>query len=120
MRSFILPFTAAALALAPQLGSAAPRSSDESARPALVIQVQAPGERYEGWWEREHREDEMRERYWRLPPEERARYNRIEIEVRQLQRREGEEARERDRPEYREIAERIERLRHEQMEILRF
>ncbi|HKF70752.1 MAG TPA: hypothetical protein VKB68_03305, partial [Stellaceae bacterium] len=37
-----------------------------------------------GWWEQEGRQDELRERYWRLSPPERYRYNQLEAQIRDL------------------------------------
>ena len=34
----------------------------------------------DGWWEQEHREQEARERYWRLPPPELNRYHRLQAD----------------------------------------
>ncbi len=39
----------------------------------------------DGWWEHEHREDEARDHYWRLPPQAAMRYNRLQAEINQLQ-----------------------------------
>jgi hypothetical protein len=36
-----------------------------------------------GWWEQEHREQDARERYWRLPPQQLGQYNRLQAEQNQ-------------------------------------
>lgn len=71
-------------ALAPAVGSAAPLMPPEVARSASpVVPV-------EGWWEQQHREKELRERYWRLPPSQRDRYDRLQAEINQLHQRRAE------------------------------
>jgi hypothetical protein len=34
----------------------------------------------DGWWEQEHREQDARERYWRLPPPKLDRYHRLQAD----------------------------------------
>ena len=34
----------------------------------------------DGWWEQEHREQDARERYWRLPPKQLHRYHRLQAD----------------------------------------
>ena len=62
----------------------------------------------DGWWEHEHRFDEARRRYWRLPPPALVRYNRLQAEIDQLRARRAE------------IDRRINRALREQHEILGF
>jgi hypothetical protein len=114
MRKLSIAFGATLLAFAPVVGSAAPALPDVNAggRPAVTLA--------QGWWEHEGRYEELRERYWRLPPRERARYNDLQLQIDRLERRQHREFREGDRPEAREIAERIEHLRREQQRILRY
>lgn len=114
MRKLLISVAAAAVTMSPLLGIAAPRPS------AAIAEVRPGFTRVDGGWEHEGRYEEMRERYWRLPPEARERYNRLQFEIDQLQRRQRHEAGEGDWPEGREIAERIEELRHEQYRILRY
>jgi hypothetical protein len=59
----------------------------------------------DGWWEQEHHEQDARERYWRLPPQQYERYNRLEAE--QAQR---EQQRRRMEEEYRRAQEEQHRL----------
>jgi hypothetical protein len=114
MRKLSIAIGATLLALAPVVGSAAPALPHAAAgsRPGITLA--------QGWWEREGRYDELRERYWRLPPRERERYNDIQFQIDRLERRQHREFREGDRPEAREVAERIEHLRREQWRILRY
>jgi hypothetical protein len=113
MRKLSIAIGATLLALAPAVGSAAPALPHRGSGDPAITLVQ-------GWWEREGRQEELRERYWRLPPREREEYNHIQFEIDRLERRQHREFREGDRPEAREIAERIEHLRHEQRRILRY
>jgi hypothetical protein len=39
----------------------------------------------DGWWEREHRADDARQQYWRLPPPAAARYNQLQAEINRLE-----------------------------------
>jgi hypothetical protein len=83
MRILSASLAVAALAVLPLAGSAAPVTAPQAKSASsriVLVQGQEPG-----WWEREGRPDELRERYWRLPPPERARYNQVEMEIRQLQ-----------------------------------
>jgi hypothetical protein len=84
MRILSASFAVAALVLLPLAGSAMPPAPAARPSGASVIQDQGQGQP-QGWWEREGRPDELRERYWRLPPRERARYNQLEMQIRQLQ-----------------------------------
>jgi hypothetical protein len=91
-------FASAALligALAPVNGVGAPVTSRPAAAsgPSLTFA--------EGWWEQEHREQEARERYWRLPRQQQERYNRLEGEQnrRAAQRRKFDDADNRAREE---------------------
>jgi Spy/CpxP family protein refolding chaperone len=114
MRKLSMAVGATVLALAPVLAAAAPAvSSAPHAGRAGITLVQ-------GWWEREGRHEELRDRYWRLPPYERDRYNRLQYDIERLERRQHREWREGDRPEAREIAQRIDELRREQWRILRY
>ena len=109
------PLLMAAVTLVPLAAIAAPAPPPIPAVRAAdhVIQVQ-------GWWEQEHREDSFRDRYWRLPPEQRARYDRLEFQIRRAQERLRHEAREGDRREYYQVVAQIEQMRREQYRILRF
>lgn len=82
MRILSTSFAVAALSLLPLAGSAMPPAPAAAPSGAYVIQAQGQPQ---GWWEREGRPDELRQRYWRLPPRERARYDRLEMQIRQLQ-----------------------------------
>jgi hypothetical protein len=84
-----------------------------AAAPSQFVRVQ-------GWWQEEHREDAFRDRYWRLPPEQRERYDQLEFRIRQLHERQRHEVRESDRREYYELAEQIEQMRRDQYRILHF
>lgn len=83
MRILSASLAVAALAVLPLAGSAAPVTVpplDSSNARIVTVQGQE-----QGWWEREGKPDELRDRYWHLPPPERARYNQMEQEIRQLQ-----------------------------------
>ena len=100
MRSLSLSLAIAAVSLLPAVASAASTTSpagDTSMRLVQYYQQQPP----QGWWEQEGHADELRQRYWQLPPPQAARYNQLEFQVRQLQAR-------------------IEQLRGEQRRILRW
>ncbi len=71
----------AALSLLPAVASAAPTApaGDPSAQ---LAQYQPPPP---GWWEQSGRGDELRDRYWHLPPRERYRYDQLEAQIRDLE-----------------------------------
>ena len=89
MRSLSASLMIAALSLLPSVGSAAPAAlpnQPTTSAPLLLVQggpvvVQGGPP---GWWEQESRQDELRERYWRLSPPERYRYNQLEAQIRDL------------------------------------
>lgn len=81
MRSLAMSVMVAALSLAPLAGTAAVGSAPPSDTSVLLAQGGPP----QGWWEREGRVDELRERYWRLPPPQRARYDYLEAGIRARQ-----------------------------------
>jgi hypothetical protein len=60
--------------LTPGTGTAAPivQGSVVTANPAIAF--------VDGWWEQEHREQDARERYWRLPPKQLQRYHRLQAD----------------------------------------
>jgi|GEM_PF-2266144 TolA-binding protein len=97
MRSLSISVAIAALSLLPTLGSAAPATPPAGDAQVLLAQGGPPP----GWWEQEGHADELRQRYWQLPPPQAARYNQLEYQVRQLQFR-------------------IDQLRREQRRILRW
>jgi hypothetical protein len=55
----------------------APATPLPAAHPSITL--------VQGWWEHEHREEEARERYWKLPPEALERYNHLQAEINELQ-----------------------------------
>jgi len=80
MRRIVFATVALALlGLTPVAGTAAPMvpETTTAGRPSITL--------VEGWWEQQHREEEYRDRYWRLPPRERDRYNRLQYQINQLQ-----------------------------------
>ena len=79
MRLLSASLMVASLSLLPSLSSAAP--APES---TLLAQYQQQYQQQPGWWEQEGRQDELRERYWRLSPPERYRYNQLEAQIRDL------------------------------------
>ena len=82
MRLLSLSVAIAALSLLP--ATAAPvtaRSIPSSETSVLLAQGGPP----QGWWEQEGRVDELRDRYWHLPPRERFRYNQLEAQIRDLE-----------------------------------
>jgi len=96
MRSLSLPLAIAALSLLPVVGSAAP-----AATPAMpsgdASVLLAQGGPPPGWWEQEGHANELRDRYWRLPPRERFRYDQLEQQIRDLQARQEQLRREQHR-----------------------
>lgn len=100
MRPLSASFAIAALSLLPSLASAVPAalpSPSPAPESTLLAQYQPPP----GWWEQSGRGDELRDRYWRLPPRERYHYDQLEAQIRDLQARQ-------------------EQLRRDQRRILRF
>ena len=86
MRSLSASLMVAALSLLPAVGSAAPavpRSPSPGDSSVVLAQYVVQGGP-PGWWEQEGRQDELRERYWHLPPRERFRYDQLEAQVRDL------------------------------------
>lgn len=99
MRSLSLSLAIAAVSLLPAVTSAAPATGPAGDPSELLAQYQPPPQ--QGWWEQQSNPDELRQRYWQLPPPQAARYNQLEYQVRQLQFR-------------------IDQLRREQRRILRW
>lgn len=96
MRFLSRPLIVAALSLLPIAGSAAPAALP-TASPSHASVLLAQGGPPQGWWEQEGRQDELRQRYWRLPPPERYRYNQLEQQIRELQARQEQLRREQRR-----------------------
>jgi hypothetical protein len=96
MRSLSLSVAIAALSLLPAVASAAPAAppSMPSSDTAVVL---AQGGPPQGWWEQEGHGDELRGRYWHLPPRERIRYDQLEQQIRDLQARQEQFRREQRR-----------------------
>jgi hypothetical protein len=82
MRSLSLSVAIAALSLLP--AAAAPATAP-STPPSETSVLLAQGGPPPGWWEQEGRVDELRDRYWHLPPRERFRYNQLEAQIRDLE-----------------------------------
>jgi hypothetical protein len=101
MRSLSTSLMVAALSLVPLVGSAAPVAMVPTLPSDTSVLLAQGGPPEGGWWEREGRPDDLRERYWHLPPPERYRYNQLEQQIRELQ-------------------DRQEQLRREQRRILRW
>ena len=66
----LVPITALAAPLAPRPSG--------STGPSITL--------IDGWWERENREREAREEYWRLRQRQQARYNHLQAEIEALER----------------------------------
>ena len=83
MRSLSLSVAIAALSLLPTVASAglATAPSVPSSETSVLLAQGGPP----GWWEQEGRVDELRDRYWHLPPRERFRYNQLEAQIRDLE-----------------------------------
>ncbi|HEV3174580.1 MAG TPA: hypothetical protein VGZ72_01245 [Stellaceae bacterium] len=96
MRSLSLSLTIAALSLLPAVASAAPATmpSMPAGDPSALL---AQGGPPPGWWEQEGRPDDLRDRYWHLPPRERFRYDQLEAQIRDLQARQEQARREQRR-----------------------
>lgn len=109
-RRIALAFAAGLCLVAPVAAAAAPVLPMGPEHVAPVTPAQ-------DWWEREGHADELRERYWRLPPPERARYDQLQDEINHLEWRREHDG---DRYEARRMFEHIEQLRHEQRRILRW
>ncbi len=96
MRPFSASLAIIALSLLPAAASAAPitgsstPAGDTSVR---LAQYQPPP----GWWEQSGRPDDLRDRYWHLPPRERYRYDQLEAQIRDLQARQDQLRREQRR-----------------------
>lgn len=90
-----------------------------SAAPGLPVgpELGAPMTLAQDWWERDGHADELRDRYWHLPPPERARYDDLQGKIDRL---EWQREHDGDRYEARRIFETIEQLRREQRHILRW
>jgi TolA-binding protein len=84
MRPFSVSFAVAALSLLPVMASAAPALAPSVPAGDTALQPAQYGPP-PGWWEQSGRGDELRERYWRLPPRERYRYDQLEQQIRSLQ-----------------------------------
>lgn len=96
MRSLNASLAIVALSLLPSLAAAAPTalpSTSSVQDSTLLVQYQPP----QGWWEQSGRGDEIRERYWRLPPRERYRYDQLEQQIRDLEARQQQLRREQRR-----------------------
>lgn len=96
MRSLSQSVAIAALSLLPAVSSAAPGVTPSMASSGTAVLL-AQGGPPQGWWEREGRPEELRDRYWRLSPRERFRYDQLEQQVRDLQAREEQLRREQRR-----------------------
>jgi hypothetical protein len=100
MRPLYASLAIAVVGLLPSLasaGPAVPSSASPASESTLLVQYQPP----QGWWEQSGRRDDLRDRYWHLPPRQRYRYDQLEQQIRDLQARQ-------------------EQLRHEQRRILRW
>ena len=84
MRSLSLSIAIAAVSLLPAVASAAPGTNPAGDTADLLAQYQQY-QQPPGWWEQSGRGDELRQRYWRLPPQERYRYDQLENQIRDLQ-----------------------------------
>ena len=71
---FSLSVVALLFGLTPGTGTAASivQRPVVTANPAVVS--------VDGWWEQEHRQQDARERYWRLPPKQLNRYHRLQAD----------------------------------------
>lgn len=84
MRSLSLSLAIAAVSLLPAAASAASATSATGDTSVQLVQYYQPPPQ-QGWWEQQSNPDELRQRYWQLPPAQVARYNQLEYQVRQLQ-----------------------------------
>jgi hypothetical protein len=82
MRAFSASLAIVALSLLPATVSAAPTTTPAGDAAVQVAQYQPPPP---GWWEQSGRGDELRDRYWHLPPRARNRYDQLEQQIRSLQ-----------------------------------
>ena len=99
MRPLFAWLAVAALSLLPSLVSAAPAvppNTSSAPDSALLAQYQPPPPP-PGWWEQSGRGDELRDRYWHLPPRARYRYDQLEGQIRDLQARQEQLRREQRR-----------------------
>jgi hypothetical protein len=97
MRPLYASLAVAALGLLPSLASAAPAvlsSTSLAPESTLLAQYQPTPP---GWWEQSGRGDELRDRYWHLPPRARYRYDQLESQIRDLQARQEQLRREQRR-----------------------
>lgn len=90
MHPFSASLAIAALSLLPSIASAGPATTPPTATGSTVELAQQYGQppgygQPQGWWEQEGRADELRQRYWQLPPPQRYRYNQLEQQIRDLQ-----------------------------------
>jgi hypothetical protein len=74
-RIFSAPVVVLLFGLAPVTGMAAPIVQ----RP--VVTTNSSITFVDGWWEQEHREQDARERYWRLPPKQLNQYHRLQADT---------------------------------------
>jgi hypothetical protein len=96
MRPLYASLAIVALGLLPSLASAAPAavpSTSPAPESTLLAQFQPP----QGWWEQSGRGDDLRDRYWHLPPRERYHYDQLESQIRDLQARQEQLRREQRR-----------------------
>ena len=96
MRSLSLSVAIAALSLLPAVASAGPATAQPVPSGDTSVLL-AQGGPPQGWWEQEGRPDELRDRYWRLPPRERFRYDQLENQIRDLEARQQQLRREQRR-----------------------
>jgi hypothetical protein len=82
MRSLSLSVAIAALSLLPATAAPVTAPSIPSSETSVLLVQGGPPQ---GWWEQEGRPDELRDRYWHLPPRERFRYNQLEAQIRDLE-----------------------------------
>jgi hypothetical protein len=96
MRPVFTSLAIAALSLLPAVASAAPATGPSMPGDTSVELAQyAPPP--PGWWEQSGRGDELRDRYWHLPPRERYHYDQLEQQIRDLQARQDQLRREQRR-----------------------
>ena len=95
MRSLSLSLAIAAVSLLPAVASAAPATSPPGDTSQLAQYQPSPPP--PGWWEQTGRGDDLRQRYWHLPPRERYRYDQLEQQIRDLEARQQQLRREQRR-----------------------
>lgn len=96
MRSLSASLMIAVVSFLPSAGSAAPAAMPSSS-PTDSSVLLAQGGPPPGWWEQEGRPDELRDRYWHLPPRERYHYDQLEQQIRDLEARQQQLRREQRR-----------------------